>query len=375
MNYNLFKKCAEYLTSLKVKRGHKSEGYWKKLYSFKVLSLFFKPLFFLRKVDTIVLTYSTFKRHLKDNKYLDPIVEYVIKEVDDKALVLEKNQRFLRFFPSFYNSNELNVLVLLFCKGISLLVAIPVIILIRLLTKFNLVNFDARYLRIYIETHIVAVYFMFQLLICRPKQIYFASQFSIESMAMCIACNVLKIKCSEIQHGNIIKSSPLYNFSYTNEQPRFFAKSFVVKNEVVKGVLLEVQRAVSEADVTVMPSKVKPDIQSQSLLVCLGITDIPASVESFIDKSSYKKVIVRPHPGFKDLELSDFDNLSSLLKRKDIVFSENNSIESDLSKTSCILSGASTVIIDGCTSGHNIYTWDTGSLEQYEEYKTLINLI
>ena len=375
MNYKLFRRCAEYLTALKVKRGHKSEGYWKRIYSIEVIPLFFKPLFLFRKVDTLVLTYSTFKRHLKNGKFVDPIVEYVVREVDDTPLVLEKNQRFLRFHPSFYSSNELNILVLLLCKGGSLLMALPVLIPSRLLLKLNLADFDVDHLRIYIETHVVAVYFILQLLISRPTQVYFASQFSVESMALCIACSVLNIKCSEIQHGNIVRSSPLYNFSYAKERPNFFAKSFVVKNDMVKRVLLEVQRVESGNDVTVMPVNVKADLQSRSLLVCLGVTDIPGSVERFIVKSSYRKVIVRPHPGFKDLDVSAFENVTSLLKGKGVVFSENNSIDDDLSKASCILAGASTVIIDGCTSGHNIYTWDSRSLELYEEYKTLINLI
>ena len=375
MNYKLFRRCAEYLTTLKVRRGHKSEGYWKRIYSMEVIPLFFKPLFLFRKVDTLVLTYSTFKRHLKNSKFVDPVVEYVVREVDDTPLVLEKNQRFLRFHPSFYSSNELNILVLLLCKGGGLLMALPVLILSRILLKLNLANFDVDHLRIYIETHIVAIYFILQLLISRPTQVYFASQFSVESMALCIACSVLNIKCSEIQHGNIVKSSPLYNFSYAKERPNFFANSFVVKNDMVKRVLLETHRVESENNVSVMPSRVKPDLQSRSLLVCLGLTDIPVSVERFIVKSTYRKIIIRPHPGFKDLDLSAFENVTSLLKRKDVVFSENNPIENDLSKTSCILAGASTVIIDGCTSGHNIYTWDARSFEVYEEYSSLINLI
>lgn len=375
MNYSLFRLCAEYLTLLKVRRGHRSEGYWKRLYSFEVIPLFFKPLFLLKKADTLVLTYSTFKRHKKNGFFIDSIVEYVIKEVDDSPLVLEKNQRFLRFRPSLHNSNELNALVLLLFKCGSFLMSLPVLITSKLLIKFNFINFDRNYFRLFIESYLVSIYFIVQLLISRPKQVYFASQFSIESMALCIACSFLKIKCSEIQHGNIIKSSPLYNFSYNKERPHFFAKSFVVKNDIVKGVLLDSQRVGDKSDIVIMPSKVKPNLNSQSLLICLGITDVPDSVESFINKSSYKSVIVRPHPGFRDLELSDFKNVNSLLKRKDVVFSEYNSIESDLNKTSCILAGSSTVIIDGYTSGHAIYSWDVKAHDNYEEYKTLINLI
>ena len=375
MNYKLFRRCAEYLTMLKVKRGHKSKGYWKRIYSIEVIPLFFKPLFLFRKADTLVLTYSTFKRHQKNGKFVDPIVEYVVREVDDTPLILEKNQRFLRFHPSFYSSNELNILILLLCKGASLLMALPVLILSRLLLKLNLADFDVDHLRTYVETHVVAIYFILQLLISRPKQVYFASQFSVESMALCIACNVLNIKCSEIQHGNIIKSSPIYNFSYAKERPNFFASSFVVKNDMVKRVLLEAQRVENENDVSVMPSNIKPDLQSRSLLVCLGVTDIPVSVEKFIVKSSYRNVIIRPHPGFKDLDFSAFENVTSLLRKKYIVVSESNSIENDLIKTSCILAGTSTVIIDGFTSGHNIYTWDARSFEMYEEYSSFINLI
>lgn len=375
MNYNLFVKCASYLTQLKTKRGHKSSGYWKRLLEVDTIKLFFKPVLFFKRRKTLVLTYSTFKRHKKDEQYLDPLVEYVIDNIDDDPLVLEKNQRFLRFIPSYYKSSELNVLVLLLCKSIAFLIAKPIEFLIKILNKLNIIDNKLPYIRIYIETHVTACYFMLIILILRPKNVYFASQFSIESMALCVSCNLLKIKCSEIQHGNIIKSSPIYNFSWLQFQPKFFANSFVVKNDVVKSVLLSSSRILDKKNITIMNSEVLVNKASNCLLVCLGITDLPESVENFINTSDYDSIILRPHPGFKDLDLSQFKNVTRLLTMDNTQLSQDKSIGSDLVKSSCILCGASTVIIDAYSSGHNIYTWDSGSFEQYDEYRKLIKLI
>ena len=216
---------------------------------------------------------------------------------------------------------------------------------------------------------------MLIILMLRPKTVYFASQFSIESMALCVSCNLLNVKCSELQHGNIIKSSPIYDFSWINFQPKFFANSFVVKNDVVKAVLLSSKRVLDERNITIMNSEALADATSNSLLVCLGITDLPELVVNFINTSDYDSIILRPHPGFKDLDTSQFTNVNRLLLMDNSRLSKDKSIESDLVKTSCILCGASTVIIDAYTSKHNIYTWDSSSFAQYEEYKKLITLI
>lgn len=375
MNYNLFVKCANYLTELKKNRGHKSSGYWKRLLELDSIKLCFKPVFFFKRRETLVLTYSTFKRHKKNEQYLDPLVEYIIENIDEAPLVLEKNQRFLRFVPSYYKSTELNVLVSLLCKVLAFILSKPIEIVGRILNKLNMIEHKLPFVRIYIETHIVACYFMLVILILRPKQVFFASQFSIESMALCISCNLLNIKCSEIQHGNIIQSSPIYNFSLLDLQPKFFANSFVVKNDVVKGVLLSSNRILDDRKITIMKSEACADSTSNSLLVCLGLTDLPGSVINFITESNYDSIIVRPHPGFKDLDYSQFKNVNDLLLMNNSLLSKDKSIESDLIKTSCILCGASTVIIDAYTSGHNIYTWDSSSLEQYQEYQKLIKLI
>lgn len=373
-NYQLFVKCANYLSELKSNRGLKSTKYWSNLLKFDTLKLFFKPILFFKKRETVVLTYSTFKRHIKDEKYLDPIVHHVKNYVDEDALIIEKNQRFLRFLPSYHPSTEFNVGVSLLVKAFSVVVTKPIEIMVKFNNIRNKTTTSTKYLRIYVETHVLAAYFMLLIMFVRPKSVFFASQFSIESMALCVASRMFGIKCTEVQHGNIISTSPIYDFSLSDCNPRFFADSFLVKNDVVKRVLLEKGRITDPSRITVMEAKTKADKDSNTLLVCLGLTDLPKNAFLHADSEQYDSVILRPHPGFKDLDVGKFENVSRLLKKNNVRLSKDTPIEADFAVSSDILCGISTVIIDGYSSGHKVYTWDSRAIEFYKEYNHVLSL-
>lgn len=339
------------------------------------------PLFRYRlsRSEAIMLTFSTFKRDKKNGKWRDPYVEAAISQEKNAIYVIEKIQRGDTRNPSYYESTCMYTPLNLTIGALS-----KVYSFFQLNQEFCILRDKSP--NLYSEIRKIQSYYIHALLLSKvigfligesrkPKSIYVTQIHSIESMAFSLYGASIDVPVCEVQHGLIVRSSKLYDFSYRREEVPFYPNRFLVKNHVVRETLIATGRC-NPKDVNEI--YIKPRYFEQGyqydFLVCLSVGDLSDEVAKKIVGSKNKKYLIRAHPGFKNPFInSDFRNLEKVINVSSVDISIDNSLEEDIRKSKLVVCGASTVIIDAVTLGRKVITWDDNAATIFHDYKDYIS--
>jgi hypothetical protein len=356
---------------------------WKRISNLDKFNIVYSALKYLNNSPTkqikdwnkckfVLLTYSTMKRHTVHGKHKDVMVESLLDHVSEEDLiVLEKKQKGMAREPSYYQHENTAEITGIFVKIIAKICTIIFNNKVRKynenLTIFKLPSIGAKLVQIIFEVILLKYYYKWKLNKSSITDVYIVSQMSVDSMALCLAASELNISSWEVQHGNIISTSLIYNQKeegYLNYP--YFADKFIVKNKRTVDILSSINRINSPESCLVSGRKYLNSPNSNKILMCIGPDDIPHFVYQTIKENPKYDFFIRLHPGF-GMPLKNY-NLSNALSLNNCSIQEGMSLQDAVSQSSLIMTGASTIIIDLSDCDKCLLIWSENASSMYIDF-------
>ena len=320
----------------------------------------------------ILLTFSTMKRHIVNGKYKDIMVESLLKHVNEKDLiVLEKKQKGVEKEPSYFQHESVSeitgILVKIIAKFITIIFYNKARGFNKNLFAFELPLIGSKLVQIIFEVILLKYHYKRRLSRSSITDVYIVSQMSVDSMALCLAASELNITSWEVQHGNIISTSLIYNQKeegFVNYP--YFSDRFVVKNKMTADILLSINRINSIESCIVSNQKYLNSPDSNKILICIGPDDIPDFVYQTIKQNPKYDFLIRPHPGF-GMPLVNY-NINKGLSLDNCTTQTGVSLHEAVSQSSLIMTGSSTIIIDLSDCDNCLLVWSKNAKIMYIDF-------